>query len=209
MNLQDTYNKFSNQNKDLDLDTKSGLGFSNETIILFAAFFVSCAIMFYGAAPVYKEAKIIKLTNEIKTEDIKVGELLLTKIVRINNENKEINNEEVKKVGELIPNRDNYEDYLAYLASLANNKNIKINSFFVTENEKSKEENEEENGALNKTIIDISATGFFLNFMSFTRDIENGIPFICEKSVSISKSQSDDDDSEILDYEMNMEFYHY
>ncbi len=203
MSLQDAYNKLNKRSEDSNLDTKPSLKFSSEIIMLFAAFLVSCAIMFYGAAPIHRETKIIKFSNEIKIKDIKIGEALLSKIAIINNENKGINNEEVKKVGELIPNRDNYEDYLTHIVGLANNKNIKINSFSISEGEGSKEEN----GALNKMSIDISASGFFLNFMSFTRDIESGIPFICERSISISKSESDD--SESLDYEMNIEFYYY
>ena len=203
MSLQSAYNKLNKQSEDSNLDTKPSLKFSGEMIILFAAFLVSCAIMFYGTAPIHREAKIIKFVSETKTKDIEVGKSLLLKIIRINNENKGINNEEVKKVGELIPNRDNYEDYLTHIVSLANNKNIKINGFSIAEDKGS----EEENGALNKMSIDISASGFFLNFMSFTRDIENGIPFICERSISISKSESDDNES--LDYEMNIEFYYY
>ncbi len=203
MSLQSAYSKLNKRSEDSNLDTKPSLKFSGEIIILFAASLVSCAIMFYGAAPIHREAKIIKFSNEVKIKDIKIGEALLSKIVIINNENKGINNEEVKKVGELIPNRDNYEDYLTHLVSLANNKNIKISSFSISEDKGSKEEN----GALNKMGIDISASGFFLNFMSFTRDIENGIPFICERSISISKSESDD--SESLNYEMNIEFYYY
>ena len=208
MSLQDTYNKFNKRSGDSNLSAKPKQRFSSEMIVLFAALFISCAVMFYGAAPIHREAEIIKFASETKTEDIEVGKSLLLKIVKINSENKGINSEEIKKVGEFIPNRDNYEDYLTHIVSLANNKNIKINSFSISKDKDSgNKEKEGENGALNKMSIDIAASGFFLNFMSFTRDIENGIPFICEKSISISKSESDD--SESLDYGMNIEFYHY
>lgn len=227
MSLQNVYNEFNEQNKGLDLKSKLNLRSSSSMIILLAAFFVSCAIMFYGVSSVNKETKIVKFTNEVKTEDIKSGKLLLSKILKINDRNKEVNSEEIEKIGELIPNRDNYEDYLIHITSLANSKNIKIDSFSITKDKKSKKEKEEEKEEkkiFNKVNISIEASGGFLNFMSFMRDIENGIPFIYEKSISISKSEVsgnenerefgeggavEADSSPILDYKMDIEFYYY
>lgn len=225
MSLQNTYNEFNEQGKGLNLKSKLKLRSSSSMIVLLAAFLVSCAIMFYGVSAVNKETKIVKFTNEVKTEDIKSGKLLLSKILKINDKNKEVKSEEIEKIGELIPNRDNYEDYLTHIASLANSKNIKIDSFSISKDKKSKEkEKEEEDRIFNKVNISIEASGGFLNFMSFMRDIENGIPFIYERLVSISKSEASSnknkeefeeggaveiDSNPILDYKMEMEFYYY
>ena len=230
MDLQETHNKLSKQSGGFNSNAKSNLGSSSKTIMLLVAFFISCGIMFYLVSPMRKEAKIIKFANETKMKDIETGRLLFLKIVKINSKNKKINNEEIEKIGGLISNRNSYEDYLAHIVNLANKKNIGISSFSVSggDGEKSEKKNGEEeikNKALNKISIDIAASGNFSDFMSFARDIENGVPFVCEKSISISRSESDDDDESgeeleegdavevntnpILDYEMNIEFYYY
>ena len=223
MNLQDAYNNFNKQQEDLNSNAKSNLKFSGGITILFVALFVSCGIMFYVVSPMYKEARIIKFANEAKEKDVELGKSLLLKIVNINKRNKKVNNEEIEKIGEFIPNRDNYEDYLAHIVDLADNKNIKINGFSILKKERDEEKNkkkyeEENDNQFNKVSIDIMASGGFLNFMSFIRDIENGIPFVYEKSISISRSKENKketseenktDTNPVLNYEMNIEFYYY
>jgi len=167
-----------------------------------------------------KEAKIIEFGNEAKEKDVELGKSLLLKIVDINKKNKKVNNEEVEKIGEFIPNRDNYEDYLIHIINLANNKNIKINEFFISKEEKAEEgkDKKEDSNKFNKVIINIAASGGFLNFMSFIYDIENGIPFVYEKSISVLRSEDNKneelgenitDTNPVLDYEMDIEFYYY
>ena len=231
MSLRNTYNKYDKQSGDLNSGAKLNSRSSSGTVILFAAFFISCAVMFYVASPIRKEAKIIEFANEAKAKDLELGRSLFLKIIKINSKNKKINSEGVEKIGGLIPNRNNYEDYLAHIVDLAVDKNIGINNFSISKDEedkngKNKNKGEEKDGgAFSKTSIKISASGGFLNFVSFMREIENGIPFVCERSISISVSDQDDSGSEensgeesgadiidtdpILDYEISIEFYHY
>ena len=219
MNLQNVYNNF-NKRENSNSDTKSNLKFSSGITVLFMTLFVTCGIMFYLISPMRKEAKIIEFGNEAKEKDVELGKSLLLKIVDINKKNKKVNNEEVEKIGEFIPNRDNYEDYLIHIINLANNKNIKINEFFISKEEKAEEgkDKKEDSNKFNKVIINIAASGGFLNFMSFIYDIENGIPFVYEKSISVLRSEDNKneelgenitDTNPVLDYEMDIEFYYY
>jgi len=215
--------KYNNYNKPIGFDEDSRLGakpnvkplsrFPKELVALFAALLVSCAIMFYVAAPMYKEVKIIEAINEIKEKDVGTKRLSLSKIIKISSENEKFKNSEIEKVKSFVPNRNNYEDYLAHFVKLANSKNIKINSFFVSEDE-NKQEEEQEDKIFNEKKIDINASGSFLNFMSFIQDIEKGVPFIHEESISILEIEESDEDIEIntnpvLDYEICLKFYHY
>ncbi len=151
------------------------------------------------------------------------------KIIKINSKNKKINSEEVKKIGGLIPNRDNYEDYLTHIVNLAVSKNIRIDNFAISKDEESKKKDEEKNKkgeenerVFNKMSIEITASGGFFSFMSFVRDVENGVPFICERSILISEPENSENEEEreegevigidtdpILNYEMSIEFYYY
>jgi len=219
MNLKNAYNNFNKQ-ENLNSDTKSSLKFSSGRTILLATLFVTCGIMFYIVSPIYREAKIIKFANEVKEKDVELGKSLLLKIIDINKKNEKISDEEVEKIGEFIPNRDNYEDYLAHIINLADNKNIRINEFSISKEERDEEgkNKKEDSSKFNKISISIMASGGFLNFMSFMCDIENGIPFVYEKSISVLKSEENKneepgenttDTNPILDYEMNIEFYYY
>lgn len=211
-------NKYEKFDEDLNSSKKSLLGLSKEMIVLSAVLLVSCSVMLFLVAPLRKEVKIIEAVNETKERNIGLEKISLAKIVEINNENEEFQDNEIEKIKSFIPNRNNYEDYLAHFAKLANSKNIKISSFFVLENKSSKEQ---KNKALNETKISIKASGNFLNFLNFIQDIERGIPFICEESIVISKSEKSDegeeDESEkvktnvnpVLNYEVSLKFYHY
>jgi len=218
MNLYNPYNKFDRSGKDSSSSAKLTPEFPKEIIILFATLFVSCAVMLYLVAPLHKEVKIIKAVNEIKKGNIESGRMSLARIIKISNENEEFKNSEIEKIKSFIPNRDNYEDYLAHFIKLANNKNIKIGGFSISEN-KSGQKRKDEDKAFNEIKIDIKASGNFLNFMSFIQDIEKGIPFIHEESISIlgieeSGAAGENEETKTsvnpaLDYEICLKFYHY
>ena len=186
---------------------------------LFISLVISCAIIHYVVSPTYKEAKIIRAGNEIKKESIENNNLLLVKIIKANDENRKLNDEGVKKIKSFISNRNNYEDYLIHIVKLANSKNIKISNFSVSKNEnKSKISND---NVLHEMEMNFTASSGYLNFISFLRSIEKGVPLLQEESISISARTEDSGISEwedfdvmegvetILDYEVKLKFYHY
>lgn len=191
---------------------------------LFLSLIVSCAIMYYVVAPMYKEAGIIKAGNKIKEENVKNDNLALVRIIKINSGSKNLNSESVEKIKDFIPNRNNYEDYLIHIIKLANSKNIEINDFSVSENKnelKASDLKANNGDGLIETEINLAASSGFLNFISFLRSIEKSIPFIQVESVLVSAESEKGEINEnsdinaatnmdsILEYEMKLKFYHY
>jgi len=190
-------------------------------VLLLVALLVSCAIMFYVVAPIYRESKIIKIGNETKEEIIENNNLALIKIIKANDESKEFNSENVEKIKEFIPNRNNYEDYLIHIVKFANEKNIKINDLSVNKIED--DPRKKSKSILSEVEINFTASSGYLNLISFLKSIEKSIPFVQEESMSISIGEEEDDLNEnantnpdvetvadsILDYEIRLKFYYY
>lgn len=207
------------ENENLNSAKKLDTNFSM-LALLFVSLLVSCAIMFYVVAPMYKESKIIKIGNETKEEIIENNNLTLIKIIKANNESEEFDSENVEKIKEFISNRNNYEDYLIHIVKLANGKNIKINDLSVNKIED--DPKKRRSSILNEVEINFSASSGFLNLISFLKSIEKSIPFAQEESISISvRGEKEDGINEyvktnteiatdsILDYEIKLKFYHY
>ncbi len=85
-----------------------------------------------------------------------------------------------------MPNRNNYEDYLAHIIKLADNKNIIISGLSILENQK-----KDNNYGLNSIKISFSASGGYSNFISFLEDIERSIPFTQVESVTAASGKRD------------------
>lgn len=210
MNLSDLYNK---QRKLGNLRSNSSSGVNStkklpqEIIALFVALFVSCALVHYVAVPLFRETRIIKAVNEIKKNDIKAGQFLLLRMQKINEENEKFNINEIEKIKSFIPNRNNYEDYLARIVELANLKNIYLDELSVIESDNQ----EQQDVALNEKKINIVASGSFPNVLSFIQNLEKGIPFVQEEAISVSVVESPGNETRepILNYEINLKFYHY
>ena len=207
-----------NDDENLNSAEKSNKNFSMLALLL-VTLLVSCAIIFYVVAPMYKELKIIKIGNETKEEIIKNNNLALIKIIKANNESKEFDSENVEKIKEFISNRNNYEDYLIHIVKLANEKNIKINDLSVNKIEDDPKKRSK--SILNEVEINFTASSGYLNLVSFLKSIERSIPFVQEESMSISVGEEEDDLNEnvnadtetvtdsILDYEIRLKFYYY
>jgi hypothetical protein len=205
-------------NENLNSVEKLKINFS-KLALLFVSLFISCVVMFYVVTPMRKEAKIIKIGNEIKEESVENNNLSLIKIIKTNNESKEFDSENVKKIKEFISNRNNYEDYLIHIVKLANSKNIKIDDLSVNKSEDNPKKRN--SSILNEMEINFAASSGFLNLISFLKSIERSIPFFQEESISISVEKKDDSVSEdvnvnneantdsTLDYEIKLRFYYY
>lgn len=188
----------------------SGPRISKEFLFLFLILAASCIFIYSLAVPLYKEAELMKLEIAIKEKNIESRELWLSRIIKINEENK-TNIENIKKINSLVPNRNNYEDYLAHIVKLSGNKNIIIDGFSISENQK-----KGENSELNNIKISFSASGGYSNFISFLEDIERSIPFTQVESVAAARGESDQDDAEsggkeglIINFSAELSFKYY
>lgn len=162
----------------------SGLRISKEFLFLFLVLAASYIFMHSFVAPLREEAELIKLEIAIKERNIESRELWLSRIVKLNEKN-EANTVDIEKINSLVPNRNNYEDYIAHIIKLAGNKNIIVDSFSVSENQK------KDNGNGLKSIkISLSASGGYSNFISFLEDIERSIPFTQVESVAVTRKES-------------------
>jgi Tfp pilus assembly protein PilO len=189
-------------------DKNSNKKKSSEILVLFVALLVSCATMYYFVKPLYREVKIAKLEISVKEKNIESKKLLLLRVGNFSNGEEDIN-ENLGKIDSLIPNRNNYEDYLAHIVKLASAKNIIANDFSVSDEQSSSPRNKIKSNSLSSVAIDFSAAGGFLNFVSFLRDIENGIPFIQVEAVSISGGEETATSDLLLNYQINLKFFYY
>lgn len=175
---------------------------------------VSCVIMYCFVRPLCREVKLAKLEISLKEKNIESKELLLLGINDASDNNDEKVNENVEKINNLIPSKNNYENYLAHIVKLASAKNIVISNFSV---EGGRSDLKTKNKKLNESEIVFSSSGGFLNFISFLRDIENGIPFVQVESISIFGSKKEDGEEGekennlglILNQQVSLKFYYY
>ena len=206
------------ENENLNPVAKLNINFSM-LALLFVSLLISCAVMYYIVMPMRKEAKIIKIGNEMKEESMGRNNLFLAKIVKANNESRKMDAENVEKIKNFISNRNNYEDYLIHIVKLANSKNIKINDLSVNKNEN--DLRKKDDGIFNEMEINLAASSGFLNLLGFLKSLEKSIPFVQEESIVISAGDEEENadkypniDTEttadsILDYEIKLKFYYY
>ncbi len=183
-----------------------------EIIVLVIALVIASAVVYYLTAPLYREAKTDKLKIAAKEEVVKSKELLLERITRLNRSKKGGEEEEsIRKLKKLIPNRNNYEDYLIHIAMLAEERNVVISQFSVSEGKQDLGGDSKGKTKLNKMMINFSAKGGYLSFISFLNAIEEGIPFIQVESVSVAGggSEGSSEADPVLQYEVRTSFYYY
>ncbi len=181
----------------------------SEFLFLGIFLLVSCIIMHCFVRPLCREVKFAKLEISLKEKNIESKELLLLGVNDAGNNNEKVN-ENVEKVNNLIPSKNNYENYLAHIVNLASARNIVVSNFSV---EGGRSDLKTKNKKLNESEIIFSSSGGFLNFISFLRDIENGIPFVQVESISIFGSEKEDGEEDdlglILNQQVSLKFYYY
>ncbi|MEA2098062.1 MAG: hypothetical protein U9P70_03240 [Patescibacteria group bacterium] len=183
---------------------------SSEFLFLGVFLLVSCVIMYFFVKPLCEEVKFTMLEISLKEKNIESKELLFLGISNINND--EDINENIEKINNLIPSKNNYENYLAHIVKLASAKNIVVSNFSIRGG---RSEVRTKDKKLSEAEITFSSSGGFLNFISFLRDVENGIPFVQVESISISGDAKENNDDEevdlglILNQQVNLKFYYY
>lgn len=205
-----------NINRASDKDSSIiNINIPNEIAFLVLALIFSSGIMYYGVAPLYKEAQISKMEVELKNKNVESGKKMLSELSKLAKSSGQIDDNDAEKISNLAPSRNNYEDHLALIVELAGNKNIYINNFSIKEQKASSETD----GAkkLKEGGISFSALGGFSNLESFLQSLENAIPFIQEESISISRKKQDVKNEEdsigagsspILESEISFKFYY-
>lgn len=205
-----------NINRTNDKDSSViNINIPNEIAFLVLALIFSSGIMYYGAAPLYKEAQISKMEVDLKNKNVESGKKMLSELSKLAESGGQIDDNDAEKISNLAPSRNNYENYLALIVELAGNKNIYINNFSIKEQKVSPKADDAEK--LKEGGISFSALGGFSNLESFLQSLENAIPFAQEESISISRKKQDAgneedsigaDSSPILESEISFKFYY-
>lgn len=205
-----------NINKTDSKDSGININIPKEIAFLVLALFFSSGIMYYGVAPLYREAQISRMEVNLKNKNIESGKKLLSELSEIAESGGQIDDADAEKIDNLISSKNNYEDYLALIVELASSKNIYADNFLISEEQKVSQK-EDSDKKLKEEKISFSALGGFSNLVSFLQSLENAIPFIQEKSISISRKKQDIENEEnpmeinispILESEISFKFYY-
>lgn len=196
-------------------------------IIFIIAFAAACVIVVYVIAPKYREIKLKKIEMALIEKNIESKELLYSRIARNADDsmNDEMYNDNIKKINQMISDRNNYEDYLINLVELSKIRNIMVGDFSISGS------NEESGNNANKNIsekkvgnnektniiaesISFTAIGGYYGFYEFLRDIEKNIPLLNIDSVKISAEKEGNEEAQpaseiILTYSVKLSYYHY
>lgn len=205
-----------NINKINSKDSGININIPKEIAFLVLALIFSSGIMYYGVAPLYKEAQISRMEVKLKNKNIESGKKLLSELYEFIESGGQIDDDDAEKIANLISSKNNYEDYLALIIKLADSKNIYTDNFLVSEEQKVSQK-EDDDKKLKEGKISFSALGGFSNLVSFLQSLENAIPFMQEESISISSGARDigngedsmgGDSSPILESEISLKFYY-
>ncbi|MFA6897604.1 MAG: hypothetical protein WCQ96_04955 [Patescibacteria group bacterium] len=219
---------------------------NRDVALLCGSLLLSIAFLYFFLSPLYREKLKMKEAYAAKQEDLQSKKDLLKNIEAFNQENKDLAVNS-KKLALIISNRNNYEDFLIHLRKLSENYNLELLSFelegvkdtptdtvgtttstgaVITPDGGSMAAGMAAGGAvaeespLNQQGIALSLRGNFADFQSFTKSLENGIPFLQEDQVSITseaKTSSQSGQSEeqslsqdpILEFKLNLRFIYY
>lgn len=202
---------------------------------LCASFLLSAAFLLAFLSPLYQKKLAMDKAYAAKQEDLRNKEELLQNIEAFNRENKDltVNSE---KLALLIPNRNNYEDFLIHVQQLSRSFNLELLNFSLKEiksdtvvmagtttstgavitPETTTAEKGDDN--LKQQGIDISLRGDYSSFVDFSRALENGTPFLQEDSLNINSDAAGNAQAEgigavnsnpMLNFELSLRFIHY
>jgi len=215
---------------------------NRDVALLCGSLLLSIAFLYFFLSPLYQEQLRMKEAYAAKQEDLQSKKDLLKNVEAFNRENKDLAVNS-KKLALIISNRNNYEDFLIHLRKLSENYNLELLSFELEGVKDTPTDTAgtttstgavitpdgdgmaaggavAEESPLNQQGIALSLRGNFADFQSFTKSLENGIPFLQEDQVSItseaeSSSQSGQSEEQslsqdpILEFKLNLRFIYY
>lgn len=222
--------KQNNSKKNVDLKEHK------DVTTLCVAFLLSAVFLLAFLSPLYQKKVAMDKAYAAKQEDLKSKEELLKNIEAFNEENKDltVNSE---KLALLIPNRNNYEDFLIHIQQLSRSFNLELLDFKLAEVKAATvvtaetttstgaiitPETTTTTGQTDNTLkqqgIDITLRGDYPSFVDFARALENGTPFLQEDVVSISsdivgsaqvEGAGAANSNPMLNFGLNLRFIHY
>ena len=174
-------------------------------VFLISSLIVSCVILYFFVAPLYRTYKINLLEIDIKTKNVEARKILLSSIIdsRENNEN-ETYLKNIEKIKNLVYARNNYEGFLAKIIDISQRRGILVENFSISTA-----------GVGNKDFysknVSFSASGGYTNLLNFLEDLEKSIPLIHVDSLDLRKGNDNDDgeQSKILNISVKTKFYYF
>ena len=186
---------------------------SGKMILLFFSLLFSVTIMFVFLVPQFEQTKIKEMEIELTNKTLESKRDTFIKIDSFNRTYKDISKTEINKMYDLLPDDNNFEEHLANIDKMAKRSGISIQNISFPERKT------QAGSTVNKDNFKIAEISFstksnFLNFMSFLSSLEKNIPITNIESISIIKKDENDDDSEDVMIDNNIEtktkllFYH-
>ena len=174
-------------------------------VFLISSLIVSCVILYFFVAPLYRTYKINLLEIDIKTKNVEARKILLSSIIdsRENNEN-ETYLKNIEKIKNLVYARNNYEGFLAKIIDISQKRGILVENFSISTA-----------GEVNKDFysknVSFSASGGYTSLLNFLEDLEKSIPLIHIDSLGLKKSgdNNNEEQSKILNISVNTKFYYF
>lgn len=174
---------------------KSKNSILNKIVILFLSLVFSVAVIFILVSPEFKRMKLMKLEKETITGNLKLKRNMINRIVKFNKTNKDLDDNDLKKIYNLLPDDDNFIRQIASINKFAvsGGNGILIKEFSASK-AKSSVSNKLQNGKnvpdFKETSLNFSFSGSFMEFMSFFDHIEKNIPLIDVESLNITKEKA-------------------
>lgn len=190
---------------------------SDKMVLLFLSLFFSALIMFIFLVPQYEQMKIKEMEIELAKETLESKRDIVIKLASFNRTYKDINETEINKMYNLLPDNNNFEEHLASIDKIARINGILIKDISFSEHQKQKKQsaNIDEN-SLKIANISLSVKSDFPNFISFLNSLEKSIPTVNIKDISIVKNKAENKDNNLenvkidenIGAEIELSFYH-
>ncbi|MEA1937170.1 MAG: hypothetical protein U9N04_03605 [Patescibacteria group bacterium] len=193
---------------------------SSKMAILLSALVLSVAIVFFLVSPEFRQMKLIKLEQEMVSDNLELKKDLIDRIAKFNKTNKGLDDDDLKKIYNLLPEDGDFNKQMASINKFATfgGNRILIKSFSANEAESpvlNKTQNREDTPDFKETHLDFSFSGNFEDFMSLFDSVEKNIPLIDIKSLNITRENIENMEGEeenirenILNCEVVFSLYH-
>lgn len=207
---------------------------NRDMVFLCGSLLISVAFLYFFLSPLYQKKLMTEKAYAAKQDDLKDKKELLANIATFNRENKDLTVNS-KKLVLLIPNRNNYEDFLIHLQQLSKNYNLELLDFSLQDVKDPvvttagtvtstgvviTPESTISTGAVdlqtNQQGINLSLRGDFASFLGFTKALENGVPFLQEDKLTIDVGSltelqpgQSSDQNPMLDFSLSLRFIYY
>lgn len=193
---------------------------SSKIAILFSVFVLSIIVIFFLVSPEFERMKLIKLEKEMVSDNLELKKDMIDRIAKFNKTNKDLDDDDLKKIYNLLPDDSNLNKQMASISKFAasGGNGILIKSFSASEAKSSasnKLTDSEDVPDLKEAHFDLSLSGSFKEFMSFFDSIEKNIPLIGIESLNITRERTNNKGSEeesggknMLDCEVVFSLYH-